>query len=71
MLPALGIMARDLAVADPNDIQIVVSSLFLGFAIGQIVAGPLSDSIGRKPVIYGGYVLFILGCPSVDRLPQA
>ena len=62
MLPALGIMARDLAVADPNDIQIVVSSLFLGFAIGQIVAGPLSDSIGRKPVIYGGYVLFILGC---------
>lgn len=62
MLPALGLIGEDLGVADPNDVQIVISSLFLGFAIGQIAAGPLSDSIGRKPVIYAGYVLFILGC---------
>ena len=36
--------------------------MFLGFAAGQIAAGPLSDSFGRKPVIYGGYVIFIAGC---------
>ena len=36
--------------------------MFLGFAAGQIMAGPLSDSYGRKPVIYWGYVIFIIGC---------
>ncbi len=62
MLPALGIIGRDLSVADPNDTQLVVSSLFAGFAIGQIFAGPISDAIGRKPAIYIGYTIFICGC---------
>ena len=62
MLPALDVIGRDLQVADPNDTQLVVSSLFLGFAVGQVVAGPLSDSFGRKPVIYLGYAVFIVGC---------
>jgi DHA1 family bicyclomycin/chloramphenicol resistance-like MFS transporter len=62
MLPALGAIGSELRVADPNDTQLVVSSLFLGFAAGQVIAGPVSDSIGRKPVIYAGYLLFIAGC---------
>lgn len=62
MLPALGQIGRDLNVAHPNDAQVVVSSLFAGFAVGQLLVGPLSDSIGRKPAIYLGYVVFIVGC---------
>ncbi len=62
MLPALGEIGRDLELADTNDAQLVVTAMFLGFAVGQIAAGPLSDSFGRKPVIYGGYVIFIIGC---------
>jgi MFS transporter, DHA1 family, multidrug resistance protein len=62
MLPALGQIGRDLNVAQANDVQLVISAMFLGFAAGQMVAGPLSDSYGRKPVIYGGYVIFIAGC---------
>ena len=62
MLPALGLIGADLGVADANDTQLVVSSLFLGFAAGQTIAGPISDSVGRKPVIYAGYLLFIAGC---------
>ncbi len=62
MLPALDIMGRDLGVSDANDTQLIISALFLGFAAGQVVAGPVSDSIGRKPVIYGGYLVFIVGC---------
>ncbi|MEX0693019.1 MAG: multidrug effflux MFS transporter [Rhodospirillales bacterium] len=62
MLPALGIIGQDLRVSDPNDTQLVVSSLFAGFAVGQMFAGPLSDSIGRKMTIYIGYVIFITGC---------
>jgi DHA1 family bicyclomycin/chloramphenicol resistance-like MFS transporter len=61
MLPAFPEMARDLQVTAANDIQLVVSMLFIGLAIGQLFYGPLSDSIGRKPAIYIGFVLFILG----------
>jgi len=62
MLPALGDIGRDLGLDDPNKAQLVVSAMFLGFAIGQICAGPLSDSYGRKPVIYMGYLIFMTGC---------
>lgn len=62
MLPALDVMGRDLNVANINDVQLIITSLLLGFAVGQMVAGPVSDSIGRKPVIYIGYVVFIIGC---------
>ena len=62
MLPALGIIGQDLHVTDPNDTQLVVSSLFAGFAVGQMFAGPISDSIGRKMTIYIGYFIFITGC---------
>lgn len=62
MLPALGEISRDLKFDDPNDAQLIVSAMFLGFAAGQLLAGPLSDSFGRKVVIYWGYVIFIGGC---------
>jgi DHA1 family bicyclomycin/chloramphenicol resistance-like MFS transporter len=61
MLPAFPEMAADLAVPTANDVQLVISLLFIGLAIGQPLYGPLSDSIGRKPTIYLGFVLFILG----------
>ena len=38
-------------------------SIFLaGFAVGQLLWGPLSDRIGRKPVLLIGLSLFVLGC---------
>ncbi|MDX1513686.1 MAG: multidrug effflux MFS transporter [Gammaproteobacteria bacterium] len=61
MLPALPAIGTDFATADPNDTQLVVGSLLLGLAFGQLLAGPLSDSYGRKPIIYGGFVLFMAG----------
>lgn len=45
-----------------NDNQLIISLLFLGMAAGQMVYGPLSDSTGRKPAIYAGFGLFIIGC---------
>ncbi len=62
MLPALQEIGRDLAVQRSNDAQLVVSALFLGLAVGTMVYGPISDSTGRKPAIYAGFALFILGC---------
>ena len=49
MLPALGDIAIDLRLADPNDRQLVLTAFFGGMTVGQLVCGPVSDSIGRKP----------------------
>jgi DHA1 family bicyclomycin/chloramphenicol resistance-like MFS transporter len=62
MLPALRTIGEDLAVERENSVQLIVSFLFLGLAVGQIAYGPVSDSVGRKPAIYAGYALFIAGC---------
>ncbi len=61
MLPALPQIGTDLSVLNPNQRQLIVSVLFLGLAIGQLFFGPLSDKTGRKPAIYSGYALFIVG----------
>ena len=62
MLPALPEIAADLMFEDANDAQYIITMLFIGMGIGQIIFGPLSDSIGRKPAINLGFVVFILGC---------
>jgi len=61
MLPALPVIGTSLGVADPNDNQYVITTFFFGFAVGQLFYGPISDSTGRKPAIYAGLVLFIIG----------
>jgi DHA1 family bicyclomycin/chloramphenicol resistance-like MFS transporter len=61
MLPALGDIAADLGASGENDRQWVITGLFFGLAGGQIIYGPISDSIGRKPAIYAGLGVFIVG----------
>ena len=56
-LPALPVMANAFGVPT----QMVANSLpayFLGLALGQLIYGPLSDRIGRKPPLYFGLALF-------------
>lgn len=62
MLPALPDIGAEFSVARANDTQFVITALFAGLALGQLFAGPLSDSIGRKKGIYGGLALFVVGC---------
>lgn len=61
LLPALGIISSEITMAYPNQVQLVISALFLGMAIGQLVCGPLSDATGRKKVLYSGIALFLAG----------
>ncbi len=70
-LPALGIVSKDLQLANPNKAQYLISALFLGMAIGQLICGPLSDATGRKKILYAGISLFMLGsviCFFADNL---
>jgi len=60
MLPALSVIAHDLG-AENNEQQYVVSAFLLSFGIAQMIFGPLSDSFGRKPVIYLGIGIYLVG----------
>lgn len=68
MLPALGVIARDLAVADPNSRQLVVGVFLFAAGFGALVPGALADRYGRRPVLlacFAAYVLFALACALV------
>jgi len=56
-LPAMPTIARDLAVS-PSLVQSTLTAYTAGFAIGQLLHGPLADSYGRKPIIIIGTILF-------------
>jgi len=58
-LPAMASMADDLA-ADNTQIQMTLAIFFIGYGFGQLLFGPLSDSIGRKPVLLAGLCIYIL-----------
>jgi DHA1 family bicyclomycin/chloramphenicol resistance-like MFS transporter len=62
MLPALPEIGADLNVQIANDVQLVISFLFLGLSVGLLFYGPLSDSLGRKPVLFAGIAIYIFGC---------
>ena len=60
MLPALPQIAVQLSPESPNQAQLILSSFVVGMALGTFVMGPLSDSFGRKTVIYFGAGLYVL-----------
>ncbi|WP_237213076.1 multidrug effflux MFS transporter [Falsiroseomonas oryziterrae] len=56
-LPAFPVMAADLQ-ATPGEIQWTLAAFLLGIAAGQLVFGPLSDRLGRRPPLFAGLALF-------------
>lgn len=60
VLPALPDIGDFLSVKDATDNPKLITSIFLGLGIGQLIFGPLSDSFGRKPIVYIGFVVFII-----------
>lgn len=60
-LPAFSTMQTTLATT-PGYISASLSIFLGGFAIGQLLWGPLSDKLGRRPVLIAGLTLFALGC---------
>lgn len=69
-MTAIGPLSTDMYLASLPDIgrvlnasvaqvQLTLSAFLIGFAVGQIVYGPLSDRHGRKPVLLAALGLFV------------
>ncbi|MBA4327278.1 MAG: Bcr/CflA family drug resistance efflux transporter [Polaromonas sp.] len=72
-LPALPSIGQSLG-ASTGAVQASLMAFFISLGIGQIIYGPVSDMVGRKPPLYFGLALFALasvGCalaPDVETL---
>jgi DHA1 family bicyclomycin/chloramphenicol resistance-like MFS transporter len=70
MLSALGPLSMDMYLPSlpdithvlqttPARVQLTVSSYLIGFAVGQMIYGPLSDRHGRRPVLLAALALYL------------
>lgn len=62
-LPSLPELGRVFGASVPQ-VQLTLSGYLLCFAIGQIVFGPISDHVGRKPVLLAALSLYVAVCLS-------
>ncbi|MEQ8749968.1 MAG: MFS transporter, partial [Amphiplicatus sp.] len=61
MLPALGIIGRELGAANDNDRQLIVSVYLLGNGVAQLFFGPLVDRFGRRRVLLWALAGYVAG----------
>lgn len=58
ILPAMSTIGISINSLDSNSNQLLITMIFLGLGSGQLLFGPLSDSFGRKPMVYIGLSVF-------------
>jgi len=68
-LPALPTIGADLG-ASPLAVQMSLVVVFLSFAVGPLIVGPLADMYGRKPVLYWGLVVFAIASIGAALAPD-
>lgn len=61
MLPALPAIAAELTPTNVNRAQLVVSLFFAGLGCGTLIAGPVSDAIGRKITLLICAAIYVVG----------
>lgn len=60
ILPALSDIGVAVNSLSSQDNQMLIIMIFLGLGVGQLFFGPLSDSYGRKPMVYIGFIVFLM-----------
>jgi DHA1 family bicyclomycin/chloramphenicol resistance-like MFS transporter len=68
-IPGFAAIARDLH-SDPGTVQLSMTSFFAALAIGQLIYGPVSDALGRRPPIFAGLALFLIACVAAALAPS-
>jgi DHA1 family bicyclomycin/chloramphenicol resistance-like MFS transporter len=61
LLPAFDVIRARFRVENPNDVQILVYGYMVAFALAQMAYGPVSDIVGRRPVLLVGLAIFTAG----------
>lgn len=61
IMPALRLIGDELNAPSENDRQLVITAVFLGFAVGVLIYGFIADILGRRLPTMVGFVLFVLG----------
>ncbi len=69
-LPALPDAARQLQ-AGASQMQLTITVYILGLGVGQLIYGPLSDSLGRRPMLLAGLILYALASLAAFLAPSA
>jgi DHA1 family bicyclomycin/chloramphenicol resistance-like MFS transporter len=60
LLPALELIGFSIGTVQASDNQLIIIMIFLGLGVGPLLFGPISDSLGRKPIVYMGFAIFII-----------
>jgi len=60
LLPAINQISSDIGIQNTTDKQLLITMIFLGLGFGQLIFGPISDSLGRKPIVFMGFGVFII-----------
>src|SRR6202012_3509772 len=69
-LPALPGLGRELAVST-SSVEVTLTMCVVGIAVGQLLVGPMSDTLGRRRPLIAGLTLYIgssLGCAAAPSI---
>lgn len=59
ILPGMSDMGAQLG--NSEDVALTISLFFIGLGIAQFFAGPIADSFGRRPTIFLGCFIYLIG----------
>lgn len=66
-LPAIPALAESIG-ASVHHTELSISVFLFGFAFGQLIFGPLSDRLGRRPVLFAGICVFLLASLAITQV---
>jgi len=69
-LPALPQVAHDLRVPEAT-VQLTLTASLIGLALGQVLAGPVSDALGRRRPLLWGLVVYVVAAGLCGLAPSA
>lgn len=70
MLPGLQEIGASLGVENENHRQYVISAYLIGFALAQLIYGPVSDRFGRRAPMFVGLAIYVVSSLAAILVPS-